>query len=184
VKVRVVADPAFRQAIPQWHETASDLLDATSDYWENEFGVRLNVVAIEPWPLEETTSSAVTLMEFLKESYPRKGRSPREDIVIGLTRQRVNFYGGGRARADRLGDCSKGLGNYIVSYVVEPFVYSRDEINHDVLALVHELGHIFGATHTSDPSSVMNGNFAFRTDFDPPNRAVVMRNRLCPFASE
>lgn len=170
--------------MPQWRDTASDLLDAVSDYWENEFSIRLKVVSIEPWPLEQTTSSSVTLMEFLRQAYPRDGGRARADIVIGLTRQRVNFYGGGRARADRLGDCKNGLGNYIVSYVMEPFVYSRDEVNHDVLALVHELGHLFGATHTSDPESVMNGNFAFRTDFDPRNRAVVMQNRLCPFASE
>jgi len=178
----VVADPALRAANPEWRATAADLLEAASDYWENEFNIRLVATAIEPWPLRETTSSSVTLMRFLKNYYPRSTVSSREDVVVGLTRQRVNFYDGGRARADRIGNCSDGLGNYIVSHVREPFTYNGGEINHDVLALVHEMGHLFGAVHTSDPASVMNGNFAFRSDFDEKNRAVVMKNRLCPFA--
>ena len=184
VRVRVVADPAFREAIPQWYATASDLLDATSEYWEERFGVRLVPAAIEPWPLEQTTSSSVVLMELLQQTYPRRNGSPSADIVIGLTKQQVNFYGGGRARADRIGNCPEGLGTYIVSYVGEPFTHSGDDINHDVLALVHEMGHLFGATHTTDRDSVMNGNFAFRSDFDRENTAVVLKNRLCAFAAE
>lgn len=182
VRVTVVADPALRKANPEWHSTAADLLEATSDYWENEFNIRLVPTAIEAWSLEESTTSSVTLMRLLKESYPRNARPAREDVVIGLTRQRVNFYNGGRARADRIGDCSDGLGNYIVSYVIEPFTYNGDNLSHDVLALVHEMGHLFGAVHTSDSESVMNVSFAFRTDFDEKNRAMVMKNRGCPFA--
>jgi len=182
VRIRVVADRALRQADPQWRATASDLLQAASDYWENEFNIQLVPTSIESWPLEETTSNSVTLMRLLKKAYPRNGARPPEDVVIGLTRQQVNFYGGGRARADRIGDCSDGLGNYIVSYVIEPFTYDGHDINHDVLAVVHEVGHLFGAMHTSDPASVMNGSFAFRTDFDAKNRAIVINNRLCPFA--
>ena len=184
VRVAVVTDPALRKANPEWRSTASDLLQATSDYLENEFNIRLVPTMIDSWFLEETTSSSVTLMRLLKTSYPHSSAArARVDVVIGLTRQRVNFYDGGRARADRIGDCSNGLGNYIVSYVIEPFIYDGDNLNHDVLALVHEVGHLFGAVHTSDPESVMNGSFAFRTDFDEKNRAVVMKNRLCPFAS-
>jgi len=184
VRVTVVADPALRQADPGWRATASDLLRATSDYWEDEFNIRLIPTAIESWPLEETTSSSVTLMQLLKESYPRRAGHGQADVVIGLTRQRVNFYNGGRARADRIGNCSGGLGNYIVSYVIEPFTYDGDNINHDVLALVHEVGHLFGAVHTANPASVMNGSFAFRTGFDEENRAMVMKNRRCSFAEE
>lgn len=169
---------------PRWRETAADLVQAASDYLEGEFGIRLIARTIEPWSAPATTSSSVTLMQSLQERYPRTAQTPSHDIVIGLTRQRVNFYNGGRARADRIGNCSEGLGSYIVSYVASPFIYGGPdgELTHDVLALVHETGHLFGAEHTDDPSSVMNGTFEFRTGFDDKNRAVVMKNRLCGFA--
>ena len=51
-----------------------------------------------------------------------------------------------------------------------------------MVALVHEMGHLFGAVHTDDAESVMHRDFDLRTGFDAPNRAVVMKNRFCPFA--
>ena len=181
VRVKLVADPILRRNEPLWRDTARDLLRAASDYYEERFGIRLVRQATEPWRVEGTTASSVTLMKHLKRSYPRAGGSQPHDVVIGLTRQPLNFYRGGRARADRLGNCTEGLGNYIVSHVGETFTHG-DELNHDALALIHEMGHLLGAVHTDDPESVMHLDFDFRTGFDAPNRAIVMRNRLCPFA--
>lgn len=181
VRVKLVADPILRRNEPLWRDTARDLLRAASDYYEERFGIRLVRQATETWRVEGTTASSVTLMKRLKRSYPRAGGSQPHDVVIGLTRQPLNFYRGGRARADRLGNCTEGLGNYIVSHVGEPFTHG-DELNHDALALIHEMGHLLGAVHTDDPESVMHLDFDFRTGFDAPNRAIVMKNRLCPFA--
>jgi len=182
VRVKLVADPALRRYEPLWRDTARDLLRAASDYYEERFGIRLALQSLEAWRVEGTTASSVTLMKRLKRSYPRAGGALPHDVVIGLTQQPLNFYRGGRARADRFGNCTEGLGNYIVSHVGESYSYHDRELTEDVLALIHEMGHLLGAVHTDDPESVMHVDFDSRTGFDAANRAIVMRNRLCPFA--
>lgn len=182
VQVKLVADPALRQADPRWRDTAEELLRAASDYYEERFGIRLAHQATEPWHVNGTTSSSVILMNRLKRSYPRAGGKAPHDVVIGLTRQPLNFYKGGRARADRFGNCTQGLGNYIVSHVGDSYTYENRELTHDVVAVIHEMGHLFGAVHTDDPDSIMHRYFDLRTEFDAPNRAIVMKNRLCDFA--
>jgi len=52
----------------------------------------------------------------------------------------------------------------------------------DIIALIHELGHIFGAEHVADVNSLMHEDFSYRSDFDRKNREVIRKNRLCPFA--
>jgi predicted Zn-dependent protease len=51
-----------------------------------------------------------------------------------------------------------------------------------LVALIHEFGHIFGAEHTDDIKSIMHVPFDYRDDFDPKNRAIIAKNKLCPFA--
>ena len=159
------------------------MLRAASDYYEERFGIRLTLKAAEAWRVEGTTTSSVTLMRRLKRAYPRGGGALPYDVVIGLTQQPLDFYRGGRARADRFGNCAEGLGNYIVSHVGGDFTYENGELNHDAAAIIHEMGHLFGAVHTDDRTSIMHADFDLRSGFDAPNRAIVMRNRLCPFAS-
>ncbi|MCY4488231.1 MAG: M12 family metallo-peptidase [Deltaproteobacteria bacterium] len=182
VRVKVVADPALRRADAGWRHTARELLRAASDYYEREFNIRLALEAAEAWRVQGTTTSSVVLMRRLKSAYPRAGGDRPYDVVIGLTQQPLNFYRGGRARADRFGNCTEGLGNYIVSHVGEDFTYDDGELNHDAAAIIHEMGHLFGAVHTNDRTSIMHADFALRTGFDAPNRAIVTGNRLCPFA--
>jgi len=181
VQVKLVADPALRRSDPLWRDTARDLLRAVSDYYEHQFGIQIAHQATEPWAVEGTTTSSVSLMKSLKHSYPGASGQFPYDVVIGLTQQPLNFYRGGRARADRFGNCTEGLGNYIVSHVGEFFTHGS-ELTHDAAALIHEMGHLFGAVHSDDPGSIMFGDFELRTGFDASNRAIVVRNRHCPFA--
>ena len=71
----------------------------------------------------------------------------------------------------------------MVSSVTSSFQYqgSDSEIEWDVLALIHEMGHIFGAEHTNDSTSIMYRDFAYKTEFDQRSRDLILRNRLCPF---
>ncbi len=52
----------------------------------------------------------------------------------------------------------------------------------DAIALIHEIGHVFGAEHVTDTTSIMHEHFDYRTEFDVKNRAVILENRNCPFA--
>lgn len=72
----------------------------------------------------------------------------------------------------------------MVSSVSTPFrTRGRDsEPELDVLALIHELGHIFGAKHTKDTASIMNEDFDHRIGFDEENRDTVLKNKFCRFA--
>jgi hypothetical protein len=184
VRVKALADPALRERNPRWHDEVRGLIEASSDYFENEFGVRFITQMAAPWPSEEKISSTAGLLIRLKQDFALDRKTDGYDLIVAFTAERVNSYAGGRGRVDRIGDCQKGLGNYVVTYVSQPFRYTgaTAEPNIDVVALIHELGHIFGAEHTHDTESIMNENFDYRSEFDMKNRNVILKNRNCPFA--
>lgn len=182
-RVKVLADSRFQEQDPRWRDTAAALIQAASDYLEREFGIRLVTASLEPWRLEERIASMAGLLRRLKEDYPLDGES---DLVVAFTRENINVYSSGRARVDRIGDCREGLGRYVVSWVSGPHRYrgpdSEPEL--DALALIHEIGHIFGAEHSREIDSVMHEDFAYRTEFDKKNREIILRNKFCPFAKD
>lgn len=181
VRVRVVADAKMRAKDPQWRDTASGLIRAASDFYEREFDVKFVGVWLDGWDYDEDTPLVSSLLKDLMRRYPSAGEP--YDVTVGFTGQRVAFYAGGRGLA-LLGNCEKGLGTYLVSSVTEPFRYTgrATEPSLDVVALIHEFGHIFGAEHTEDAKSIMHIPFDYRDDFDPKSRAIIAKNKLCPFA--
>ena len=184
VRVKALADPRLREENPRWDEEVRGLVEAASDYFEREFGIRFVTQRVAPWPLKERIPSTSSLMSRLKTEVPLKDPEGSYDLVIAFTGERVSLYFGGRARVDRIGNCQQGLGNYLVSSLSGPFHYRgpNAEPEFDVVALIHELGHIFGAEHVQDIASIMNENFDYRTEFDQKNREVIFKNKFCPFA--
>ena len=69
---------------------------------------------------------------------------------------------------------SKDLGNYVVTPVNKPFRYAgaHAEPEPDVIALIHELAHIFGAEHVDDRASIMHEDLGYRTEFDARTEAL------------
>ncbi len=183
VRVRALADAKLRERNPRWQEEIHGLIESASDYFEREFGIRFVAQSINPWPLEQKISSTAELLALLKAKFPSQERDGSYDLLIGFTGENVNTYMG-RSRVDRIGNCREGLGAYVVSSVSAPFHYSGPyaEPELDVVALIHELGHIFGAEHTRDAASIMNENFDYRTEFDKTNREIILKNKFCPFA--
>ena len=185
LRVRALADFALRARNPAWPDELRGLVEAASDYYEREFGIRLITESTQAWPISERIESTPALLGKLKDDFPAD--SGDYDLVVAFTAESVSRYlRDGRPRVDRIGNCSQGLGHYIVVPVGKVFKYSGAfaEPEIDVLALIHEIAHIFGAEHVNDTASIMHEDFGYRTEFDGKNRAVIEKNKLCPFANK
>ena len=185
VRIKVLVDVPFRARNPRWAEEARGLIEAASDFYEREFDIRLLTQSVSSWPEKERVPSSVTLLTRLQKEFPLPAKTDNYDLIVVFTAENVNrYFSAGRPRVDRIGNCAQGLGSYAVVPISKVFHYRgmNAEPELDVIALIHELGHIFGAEHVEDINSLMHEDFAYRSDFDKKNREVIRKNRLCPFA--
>jgi len=185
VRIKVLVDVAFRARNAHWQDEARGLIEAASDFYEREFDLRLVIHSVSSWPEHERIASTVTLLARLQKEFPLRAKSTDYDLIVAFTAENVSPYiVAGRARVDRIGNCAQGLGGYIVAPVRKVFRYrgTDAEPELDIITLIHEFGHIFGAEHVKDIRSLMHEDFAYRSDFDRKNREVIRGNRLCPFA--
>ena len=185
VRVKVLADIPFRERNPNWTEEARDIVEAASDYYEREFDIRVMPQSVSGWPVAERVDSTPALLSMLQKEFPIRSNDGSYDLIVSFTAENTSRYlTAGRPRVDRIGDCTQGLSNYIVVPISKTFHYqgASAEPGFDVIALIHELGHVFGAEHVEDTTSLMHENFGYRTEFDAKNRAVIQKNRSCPFA--
>jgi hypothetical protein len=75
VRVKALADPAFRERNPRWDEEVRGLVQAASDYYEKEFGVRFITQSTAAWPqTERFSSTAAVLVRLNKPSRSGKIR--------------------------------------------------------------------------------------------------------------
>lgn len=184
VRVKALADPALRERNSLWEKELHGLVEASSDYFEREFGIRFVTQSTGAWPAREKPASTAGLLARLKQDFPINHKKENYDLIVAFSAERINAYVGGRGRVDRIGDCGQGLANYVVVHVSAPFRYTggNTEPALDVVSLIHEFAHVFGAEHTNDTRSIMHENFDYRSEFDMKNRSVILQNRNCPFA--
>jgi hypothetical protein len=183
VKVKILADPRIRAANLRWRNDLKEKFTAAADFFEREFNILFVAGEIQAWPLEEPVTSTAELMKYLKKQVPLSDKGVSYDIVIAFTAL-PGRISAGHARVDEIGDCQAGLGNYLAISAIEPLRIREPGSaydNWDVLTLIHELGHLFGAEHVNDRSSIMAVNFNPQTDFDRRNREIILQNKFCPF---
>lgn len=185
VRVKALVDVPFRNRNPRWDQEARGLIEAASDYYEEEFGIRLITQSVAAWPENERVPSTPTLLARLLKQFPVTSADGSYDIVVAFSGENVSrILSDGRPRVDRIGNCSQGLARYIVLPTRKLFRYTGQttDLDSDVLTLVHEVGHVFGAEHVEDFNSIMHENFDYRSEFDAKNRKIIQNNRSCPFA--
>ena len=125
VRVKALADPPFRSRNPGWAQEARGLIEAASDYYEEEFGIRLITQSVAPWPEDERVPSTPTLLARLQKQFPVASADGSYDIVIAFTGENVSrILTAGRPRVDRIGNCSQGLARYIVLPTQKLFRYT------------------------------------------------------------
>jgi hypothetical protein len=187
VRVKALADVSFRARNPGWADEVRGLIEAASDYYEREFDIRFVTESVVAWPAQERIHSTVDLLARIKQDFPSQKRDGSYDLIVAFTAEGISrYFVAGRPRVDRIGNCQHGLGNYVVAPVNKLFRYSgaHAEPEPDVVALIHELAHIFGAEHVDDRASIMYEDLGYRTEFDDKNRRIIAKNRLCPFARD
>ena len=185
VRIKILADVSFRARNPDWEREARGLIEAASDYYEREFDIRLLSQSVSPWPEKERIASTPELLTRLKNDFAVTAKSGDYDLIVAFTAERMSrVLTTGRPRVDRIGDCAQGLANYVIVPVTSVFRYGgpNTEPEFDEIALIHEIGHVFGAVHVEDPNSLMNEDLRYRTEFDAKNRATVQKNKFCAFA--
>ena len=185
VRVKVFADVPFRARNPNWAAEARGLVEAASDYYEREFDIRILSHSVSAWPATQRVDSTPALLSVLQKEFPIASKDGTYDLIVSFTAENTSRYlPAGRPRVDRIGNCAQGLSGYMVVPIGKVFHYqgAGAEPEFDVIALVHEFGHVFGAEHVEDTTSLMHENFGYRTEFDVKNRSIIQQNRSCPFA--
>lgn len=185
VRVKVLADVPFRARNPNWMEEARGIVEAASDYYEREFDIRVMPQSVSAWPATQRVDSTPALLDMLRKEFPAGANDGGYDVIVAFTAENTSRYlTAGRPRVDRIGNCTQGLSNYMVVPIGKVFHYEGPsaEPGFDVIALIHEIGHVFGAEHVEDTQSIMHENFGYRTEFDAKNRSIIRKNRTCPFA--
>jgi hypothetical protein len=187
VRVKALADVSFRARNSRWPDEARGLIEAASDYYEREFGIRFVAQSAVPWPAKERIRSTVDLLARVEQDFPSQKKDGSYDLIVVFSAEGLSqYFVAGRPRVDRIGNCQQGLGNYVVTPVNKPFRYAgaHAEPEPDVITLIHELAHIFGAEHVEDRASIMHEDLGYRTEFDNKNRSIIAKNKLCPFARD
>jgi hypothetical protein len=162
VKILVDDNQPALQSI--WEKELRERITEASDIFEHHCGVRFEVKAVETWISDNNISDfQKSLQEFETVVNPAPAQ-----IAIGFTSQYAIPHG-----LTHLGGTRGPLYPYVLVREWSQHVTRSERLE----ILVHELGHLLGASHTSDLDSVMRPQLGdrrshstrFRIGFDPLN---------------
>ena len=172
VRVEIAVSPGFR-AQPNWRSEFEQRLTYASQIFESEFQIRLVPVKWREWPVKTENDAPRVLLEDLQSRYPLKDA----DIVIGLTSVK------GRSPFAIRDPDTIGQAKILSGYLVLRYPMNQLYRIQEQTVLTHELGHLFGAVHTSDPSSMMFPviDKQIPTRFDSENHDIIMGTRHIDF---
>lgn len=166
IPVMILADddePAVRRV---WEARLRKRLDEASDIFEHHCRIRFKVAAVGTW---ESDNRVVDFRESLREFERKVKLAPPARLAIGFTSQ-YEVQPTGRAH---LGGTRGPLHPYVLVREWSQHISGPERLE----VLVHELGHVFGASHSAEADSVMRPVVGdrrahardFRIGFDPVN---------------
>ena len=173
IRLAIAVSPGF-QAQSNWRSEFEQRLTYASKIFESEFKLQLAPVKWRDWPVKREGDSPRVLLEDLQSRFPLKDDV---DIVIGLTSVK-----GGGASTIRDPD-TIGQAKILSGYLVLRYPMNRLYRIQEQTVLVHELGHLFGAVHTGDASSIMFPviDKQLPARFDPENHDIILGTRSIDF---
>lgn len=167
VPIKLAVDEEQPARRDRWEEKARERVAFASGLFEREFGVRFEIVGVESWTSKNGVNDFFTLLGDLRRKIPPHPAR----LVIGFTSQNLE-----EGAIVHLGGTQGPFGTHMLlrerAGLSEP---ERREV------LIHELGHFFGAPHSSDRASVMRPNLGdrqalarrFEIRFDPPSQLIL-----------
>ena len=168
IKILVDDDEPRRQEI--WEPDLRERVKEASDIFEKTCRIRFRIVKVGTWE----TSDGETEFDSTFNEFQRKVKPERDiALAIGFTSQ----YEVQATKRFHVGGTRGPFYPYIMIREWSQHVGKPERLE----LLVHELGHVFGASHTKDQSSVMrpvvgdkqSNARSFRTKFDPLNTLAV-----------
>lgn len=175
VTVGVAVTPEF-QKDPEWKTKFKKRLRYTSKIFEREFRIKIANAVFFTWDLPADQTGSRDEIDHLMREFPLE--SKKVDLIIGLTKlENV-------AEADNVRDLHVlGLtrpfsGFVLLRYPNSPLFKIQEES-----ILTHELGHLFGATHTKERDTIMYPYVGkhIPTAFDSTNRKIISSVRDMDF---
>lgn len=148
VRVAVAVTPDFK-AIPNWKSEFERRLGYVSKVFESQFRVKFKMTAMADWNVPAEKANMPDLCEDLRSRFPLENLE-NVDVVIGLTRLAEIPPTLSMQDLHSIGLARPFSGYLVLRYPVNKLYKIQEET-----VLVHEMGHLFGAVHTLDRSSIM-----------------------------
>ncbi len=159
-----------------WKEKFKQRLAYASKIFDTAFKIRFEPAEFYEWSLATDKLDSKLLFEDLKNAFPLE--NVKTDLVIGLTRLKQLKDLGNLQDFDVIGRTRPFSGYIVIRVPQNPLLKIQEET-----VLTHELGHLFGAVHTTNPDSIMApiAGRQIPTAFDSSNREIIMLLREFDF---
>lgn len=171
--VKVAATPIF-QFDPEWQRDVRDRLIFVSKAFESQFNIHFKIILHLPWEIQDETRETDLLMEELRSQVPM---DPNQ-IIIGFHKMSQPFGEDKMLDHDRVGSAQYFRGLIVIR---DPFV-ALNEMQKNIV-LLHEVAHLFGAVHISEPEAVMHASLPMKPQLmlDETNQAIIRTTRDVDF---
>ncbi len=145
----------------------------SSKVFEKKFHITFIIETIEPWSFPEELAEVDLDKALDNVEFESLGHS--SEITLAFTKKPAFLVGQNKSGEEkkfwRLG-VARFYGNSAIVALDEEAKYTT----------LHEIAHLFGASHTSNRNSIMHENIRKVQEFDNKNSAIIKENRNREFS--